>query len=130
MTQEEVGLGATSSLDLLRSHGERRTSPATCRRLQREPVLRRELRRKDSDPVVVYFSSHHTQLYAEWGPCRVGHAAYTDRVLGECARVWRYMQLRRPRPKWPWPRHRSGSLPRRRTQNRPTRGKLSASRFP
>ena len=39
-------------------------------------------------------------------------------------------RLRRQRPKWPWPRRRSGSLPRRRTQNRPTRGKLPASRFP
>src|SRR5215510_7586118 len=39
-------------------------------------------------------------------------------------------RLRRQRPKWPWPRRRSGSLLRRRTQNRPTRGKLPASRFP
>jgi hypothetical protein len=39
-------------------------------------------------------------------------------------------RLRRPRPKWPRPRRRSRSLPRRRTQNRPTRGKLPASRFP
>src|SRR5262249_27136880 len=39
-------------------------------------------------------------------------------------------KLRRPRPKWPRPRRRSRSLPRRRTQNRPTRGKLPASRFP
>jgi hypothetical protein len=39
-------------------------------------------------------------------------------------------RLRRPRPKWPRPRRRSRSLPPRRTQNRPTRGKLPASRFP
>ena len=39
-------------------------------------------------------------------------------------------RLRRPRPKWPRPRRRSRSLPRRRTPNRPTRGKLPASRFP
>jgi hypothetical protein len=35
-------------------------------------------------------------------------------------------RLRRPRPKWPRLRRRSRSLPRRRTQNRPTRGKLPA----
>src|SRR5262245_2215629 len=39
-------------------------------------------------------------------------------------------RLRRPRPNWPRPRRRARSLPRRRTQNRPTRGKLPASRFP
>src|SRR5262249_40380548 len=39
-------------------------------------------------------------------------------------------RLRRPPLKWLRPRRRSRSPPRRRTPNRPTRGKLPASRFP
>jgi hypothetical protein len=39
-------------------------------------------------------------------------------------------KLKRPRARWLRPRHRSGSLLRRRTRNRPTRDKPPASRFP
>jgi len=39
-------------------------------------------------------------------------------------------RLKRPRPRWPLSRRRSRSPRRRRTQNRRTRGKLPASRFP
>ena len=62
-----------------------------------------------------------------------------DIELSDYKRKWNFKQersrlsatkLKRPRAKWLRPRRRSGSLLRRRTRNRRTRGKPPASRFP